>query len=426
MKSAFIAERNPAVVAAVFIFLFFDLGHACAQAVDGVGYRSDSANIRTNGGGVEMRIPSITADPPFEDGVPSKKGGNGGSGGAKIIKRPVGTELIPYLDNVIPNLPSSVQTGLKNDPKIQRCITQTHNYNNNVYNIRIPNSSTADTIIEHDKECLSLFPPKSSVFTLNPDFSAVGVLYSLNRKSFYCTATLISNDLLITARHCAYLPASAANVGTGAATEDGGEYSLNSPSDIVFYSIAKPLDPIHIASFVDQNEGKIDLPSSLPDLDQENDIVFMKLQGAITGVPPASLGRSPPAQDQQMIIPGFYARLAILDGLPQTLTASDGVPTSAKLAGWTTFMRYDALNTCKVVQTGKQCIFHGCQTEPGWSGAPVFVDGGNGDGTLVVSGIQSGSLADNSDCKSELSGNNQIAFGAASDIPNVAIIVIKH
>jgi hypothetical protein len=426
MKTTFIAEPNPAVVAAAFLFLLFDSGHACAQAVDGVGYRSDSASIRTDGGPVATHILSIAADPPFERGVPAKKGGSSGSDRAQIPKRPVGTELIPYLDNVIPNLPPLVQPGLRNDPKIRQCIAQTNNYNSDVYNIKIPNNSTANTIFEHDKECLSPFPPKSSVFTLNSDFSAVGVLYSLNKKSFYCTATLISNDLLITARHCAYLPSGDANVGVGVATEDEGGYSLNSPSDIVFYSIAKPLDPIHIASFVDQNEGKVNLPSSLPSLDQENDIVFMKLQRSLTGISPASLGGSPPATGQQMIIPGFYARLAILDGLPQTLTDSNGVPTSAKLAGWTTFMRYDALNTCKIVQAGKQCIFHGCQTEPGWSGAPVFVDGGNGNGPLVVSGIQSGSLSDNSDCRSELNGNNKNAFGANSDIPNVAIIVVKH
>jgi hypothetical protein len=408
---------------AFFLVSLSDPQRALAQTAMNSDYKTAPRNIRTLDSVITTDSLSISTDPPFEKPfIPEQSDSNDPSNRISIIKR-YGIEKIPNLGSVASDLPAAIQPGLQSDPKISQCILETQKYNSDVYGVRRMDSTSTQTILEHDDLCLAPFPPKAGDFSGDTTFLAVGVLYSLSQRNFYCTATLVSDHLLITARHCAYLPNSAAS-GAGLATEDAAEYRLNLPSDIVFYSEAKPLAQIHISAFVDQTEASAQLPTSLPALDQENDVVFMKLEGSISGVSPASLGTSPPQPGQQMIIPGFYARLALLDELPSTSTGSHSSQINAKSKAWPSFMRYDALNTCKIVQAGKQCIFHGCQTEPGWSGAPVFVK--KEDGTLVISGIQSGSLDDNSNCKAELTGSRIINFGANSDIPNVAVIVVKH
>jgi hypothetical protein len=333
-----------------------------------------------------------------------------------------GTEAIPHLEHVIPQLPSEIQTSLKNDQQIAKCIEQTNNYYRDVYKAkagRLDQAKTVQTIREHDQNCLRPFPPLSkSLRDANPEFGSVGILFSRSRNAFYCTATLVSNRLLVTARHCAYLPAGPTGVDA-AVSEDASGYKINIPTDIAFYTIAKPSVQFGVASFVNEDGTVISPPTTLPSDNQANDVIFMKLKVEVAGISPANLALKRPVVGEPMMIPGFYARLAIVNGAD--LVANK--PAGMQAVQWKSYMRYDPLSTCRVVRVGLRCIFNGCQTDPGWSGAPVFVGDGTDSGRLVIAGIVSGSLVENSDCRNELGDGNVAVYGVGSDIPNVAVVV---
>jgi hypothetical protein len=423
-----ILKNNFILFLVIFIFILVDGKDISAQTLDEGKQGLSNFNIKTLRDSIGTSIPPVAVYAPTDRPTqPQLLVPQHGSSNPSMVKPGSGNELIPELGNAIGHLPPNAQAQARADPKVTQCIGETSDYVNNVYQVRTPVSQLSDAIIKsiqkHNQDCLSAFNEKSPLFTKNPDLSSVGVLYSLSERSFYCTATLISNKMLITARHCAYLP-SASDSSSGFSSEIAMGYQINKASDIYFYSLSDPSDPDQVAAFVDETGAPANLSASLSGLEQEGDFVFMNLKKSVVGISPAEIGMKPPVVGQQMIIPGFYAKLGFLDGLSKLVSKESTVSTPPKMSGWSNYMRYDALSTCKAVVVGKQCIFHACQTEPGWSGAPVFID--NGAGKLVISGIQSGSLPKNSDCQSDLTVADPVDFNDGSDIPNVATIVVKH
>ncbi|MFM0091567.1 hypothetical protein PQR46_32195 [Paraburkholderia sediminicola] len=326
-------------------------------------------------------------------------------------------QRIPDLDPVIPHLPPQSQQQIRNDPLTTKCIAESAKYNSDVYNVRTLDATSIKTIVEHDKLCFSKFPPNDLGTGLSAVvLKSIGVLYSVTARQIYCTAAITAESRIMTARHCAYKVVSP--LGDGASTQ----YARNDVSDIKFFAISLPNDPVDVTDFVDQSGHPSMLPLQFPVAEQSDDIIFMELRTPVASAPFVVVGAASLAAGEQMVIPGFYARLAYLGSQGQDLRASG--KSSPNTVDWTRFLRYDNLKTCKIVRVGTKCIFHGCQTELGWSGAPVLVVDGNGK--LVAAGVQSGSLVDQSDCKKELTGIDAKDFGDRSDVPNVATIAIKQ
>ncbi|RUW73224.1 trypsin-like peptidase domain-containing protein, partial [Mesorhizobium sp. M1E.F.Ca.ET.063.01.1.1] len=173
----------------------------------------------------------------------------------------------------------------------------------------------------------------------------------------FCTATRISKDWLVTARHCVFRRTTAdEEVSLGSET-------LRDIRHLQFFAFAEPMRAIQV-NYKEDPHGT-DRPWAFEADDLSSDYVFLKIKpdGPEPSFPELA---APRLWDRIVLFSYQYTeRLSAGSAVTDDQLVSDG--------GWVKFMGYDASNTCVIAAMPRpNCLAYPCQSEVGSSGAPLF------------------------------------------------------
>ncbi|TGV61042.1 hypothetical protein EN784_01190 [bacterium M00.F.Ca.ET.141.01.1.1] len=173
----------------------------------------------------------------------------------------------------------------------------------------------------------------------------------------FCTATRISKDWLVTARHCVFR--------TTRKDEELllGSETLRDIRHLQFFTFANPKQAIQIDHKEDPHGT--DRPWAYEADDLSSDYVFLNIKSEANGIAFPEL--APPRLWDKVVLFSYQ--------YTERLSAGFSVSDDQLIAegSWVKFMGYDASNTCVIAAMPRpNCLAYPCQSEVGSSGAPLF------------------------------------------------------
>jgi hypothetical protein len=293
------------------------------------------------------------------------------------------------LKKMDPALGRELQTQI--DSYVARCGDTIRKYRQ-LRDARMPFSDPESPAVlsAYSRNCTSHLS-KSSAWWRPVVESSLGVLYDIDIGIYYGTALLVDPDLILTARHNLFSP------------QQGR--SRQTVQNILFYRASDPTRPHRAASFLDPPTGSGGSPWDPSAPQQTLDYTLVRLREPVAHAQPTVAEQPPALATLPLLVLGFHHWLAYAGPRAERM-----VPTPGRIPGedpgvssspaWVDFVTYDNLGTCRVFSTTSNgsCVIHGCQTDSGMSGAPLFHREDARPGLSVV-GIHVGALAPDSDCR---------------------------
>jgi len=224
-----------------------------------------------------------------------------------------------------------------------------------------------------------------------------------------CTGLAISQELIVTAKHCFY------PLGPADARQD-----LVAADAVRVHRLADSETGLSIAGPIMDADG-IALPARPPAGLASNEASVGDIAFVRTAVPldlgatvPVTLAERLPDNNipvTRVLVPGFHGILAT-DPLTSLPTPMDD------------FLGLDLSGGCMVTRfQGASCYAHSCQTGPGLSGAPVLSLAGDGsEFKAYLLGIHSGAGSNEELCRARIPAQHHTAWrGAAVNIANFPV-----
>lgn len=313
--------------------------------------------------------------------------------------------------------------------EIRRCSEQAQrDFIRNVYGVDEDKDDFPDfhtdrvkkALERHDGACLMPLEPSASA-EMAAARSVLGVLYSRIHGRIVCVLTKVGDRRLASARHCAAVSRQGTDrLGDPISRQRARRYVVGDPENFSVLMLSDPRCSYAVA-VIREFFGGDPIPGGreFSENEQSRDVVEFEVAEDIPG-PTARIGSLVRDLDR-LIVPGIHLHLAYdIKGLPALTGAAAGDGFAARLGPWESFMRVDGLGTCRVyrVVSANGCIIHSCQTEEGWSGAPLFVSAG---GRVNLVGIHSGAVFEQSTCRAGLGPEITDHFKSAA--PNVGILI---
>jgi hypothetical protein len=233
----------------------------------------------------------------------------------------------------------------------------------------------------YDRECLKKIAEMDAKSGQLQLLQASAILsYNLNGNRLrFCSAFLINRVLAVTARHCFYEKSSGVQIGRADPARAGNDIRLHPAFDLASWTKVTGLKPgkaYETAASV--------VPSAIV---HENDFVFLTLAPVGWSVPTAEPGQAAPGNPLVVIGDLFYLTRLLVTRATSVDVARAAAPPA---------LRWDGARSCVRLRQAGACVYHGCQTSPAFSGAPVFLN--NGGGRLVLVGLHIGDRLNRGGC----------------------------
>ncbi len=201
----------------------------------------------------------------------------------------------------------------------------------------------------------------------------------------YCTGTRLSQDLVLTARHC-FMDGDEGgyqrNLGDAEIRKRWFEYRSDEPFR---YSVCG-----------------IERAGATGPYEHQSDFIVVRIAKPVDIPPKVTLTPSIPLWGLNFYTPGL--------NLAEDQNYVPFKPKSTLVSG------------CKLVATAGPCMFHGCQTLPGMSGAPMFMIDAGGNATLQLGGIH---LIGHRPQDRVCNASGQLAIGRAPNVGLAAAVFAK-
>ncbi len=307
------------------------------------------------------------------------------------VKRLV--NLIPSFASIRSNCLTVNQGGIivspassEDEDKVLHCIEKIHGYVQHC----MSSGATGSGVSEDERRTYSM------------GLWVTGIIYWASEKSITCSATLITDDKILTSRHCFRF-------------EKDGKLQQVALEEFRFYPYSDlDYDFEKVGRSLTSFDTGLESTARYSDLSDLNDYVIVNLKSPFYKAwSIRDLDQAHTRYSFQFAEPQRFARSAVIGF--QRYSALIGALETYKKYGsliddeylinsgdWKKHVRFDSLPTCMIgfQNSNNRCLLHGCQTEGGTSGAPLFViedDGTTGVSRLNLAGIHTRAIYSSND-----------------------------
>ena len=208
----------------------------------------------------------------------------------------------------------------------------------------------------------------------------------------FCSGFFVSKDTVMTARHCIFEENDSSV----------GRYGNDISQANITFLFGKDLNEKRSVVRLADNEFYNIKTNQLGRIDSSWDYVFLKVNQPVEDLPKVEILAG--ARNDKIFIYGYFG-----------LVKSYLVEKSNKSID---YMRWSKSTACIVGNIAGKCIYHGCSTEHGFSGAPIISQQGTGIGIVKIVGIHVADTTSSNGCDPGYSASDA---EQAMDLGNVGI-----
>lgn len=257
----------------------------------------------------------------------------------------------------------------------------------------IPNSQYAKAVRNYDLHCLSRekdIPPELSQAGLGRVTGILTLISADGNVQPFCGAFRFASKYIVTARHCLFdkksgLPRDGVDI------RNVRLQLLSFPKRSFSVAIDKsiPPPPSNIfGGFADHDDYFV-LSVSLLDLPMPDNLKIVESRPL-----------------DKLVLVGFHRHIALVARSYQ-VAGLTGVAKKRTQTNWKAYLRGSKNGACIVSVSDPLCIVHGCQTEAGYSGLPIFRR--SNEGRLEVAGLHTRGHNSAKECLGVKAPNGEIA-----------------